>query len=441
MKKTLLSVLAILMVLTMVFSSTMVLSAEDAPTATVNQCAGELPDATGIEVDGKMDDAYQQSPALPMILQGTQAEGIYTRGTAYAAWSSEEEAIYFFFIVNDISICPTVGQAWNVDGVELFVKHGNDMTLDYNDINNKFSDLDGDGKDDWAANARGRQYRISGYDGRATCFIANDLPAGFSWAVAPTYDSQAAKEKGVDYLYNPDPLTNENGGNVNFEEHINATRNEFGWYKDGYAYTNFDEFDGSAGYTLEFKIVLPGLKAGDDVRFDFCILDRYAQPNGAEVPTATWWYKSGFRILNGFLGGDPVPDQLLVNYDYFTMGSTKVTVSDVLEEGELYDWGREDAMYPAAGDVEEEPPYQKTDKQTMDRQPGNAPAIEPVVSSSNTAGNDSQPDNNTTTTTTQAAGSADNGGCGSSIVLGSSVAMLALVGAAGAFAFRKKDEE
>ena len=62
-----------------------------------------------------------KSPYKPT---GDQPEGIYTRGVGYAAWSSAEESIYFFFIVNDISICPTLGQAWNADGIELFVKHG-----------------------------------------------------------------------------------------------------------------------------------------------------------------------------------------------------------------------------------------------------------------------------------------------------------------------------
>lgn len=439
MKKTLFSVLAILMVLAMVLSSTLVLSADDAAAAAAPRFAGELPDATGIVVDGKMDDAYQKSPELPMMLAGSsQPDGIYTRGTAYAAWSSAEESIYFFFIVNDISICPTVGQAWNVDGVELFVKHGDDMTLDYNDINNVFTDLDGDGKKDWSDSGRGRQYRLSGYDGRATCFVDVDYPPNtadyvYDWGVAPTYDSQAAAAAGKDYLYNPDAATKENGGF--WEEHINATRNEFGWYKGGWAYTNFDEFAGSAGYTLEFKIKLPGLKAGDDVRFDFCILDRYTEASGTDVAATGWNYESAFRLENGVTasGHDKVK-----NYDYLTMGSEQVTVTKALEESELYDWGREDAMYPATGD-DEELPYEKTSKQTMNRQPGNAPAIEPVVSSSSTTGNNSQPSGTTSNAGSDAP--VENGGCGSSIVLGSSVAMLALVGAAGAFAFRKKDEE
>lgn len=431
MKKTLFSVLAILMVLTMVFGGTLAVSADDAaPEPSRN--AGELPDATGIVVDGKMDDVYKQSPAFEFVATGAQPEGIYTRGAAYAAWSSAEESIYFFFIVNDISICPTIGQAWNADGIELFVKHGDDMTLDYNDIHNVYADTNEDGKKDWKDTQRGRQYRISGYDGRATCFIDGDIPSGYQWGTAPTYDSAAAAEKGVDYLYNPDAKTTQNGGT--WDEHINETRNEFGWYQGGWAYTNFDEFAGSAGYTVEYKIKLPGLKAGDAVRFDCCILDRYTQANGADTQTVALNYNSAFRQENGVkaTGHDK-----LINYDYLTMGSTKVTVADILEEGELYDWGREDAMYPAAGDAEEEIPYEKTDKQTMNRQPGNAPAIEPVVSSSTTTTQQSQPQQ----PGGDQGGDAPAGGCGGSIVLGSSVAMLALVGAAGAFAFRKKDEE
>lgn len=437
MKKTLFSVLAILMVLTMVFGGTLAVSADDAAPAP-SRNAGELPDATGIVVDGKMDDVYKQSPALKFVLTGEQPEGIYTRGVGYAAWSSAEESIYFFFIVNDISICPTEGAAWNADGIELFVKHGDDATLDYEDINNKWQDVDGDGKKDWATKKdetvsyqRGRQYRISGYDGRATCFVAGDYPTPYDWSVAPTYDSAAAAAKGVDYLYNPDKKTEENGGT--YKELINETRNEFGWYQGGWAYTNFDEFAGSAGYTVEYKIKLPGLKAGDAVRFDCCIIDRYYQANGSPTQTVALNYNSAFRQVNGVTAtGHNTVD----SYDYLTMGSTQVTVADILEEGELDDWGREDAMYPASGDVEEEPPYEKTDKQTMDRQPGNAPAIEPVVSSSTTT-QQSQPQQ----PGGSEGGDAPAGGCGGSIVLGSSVAMLALVGAAGAFAFRKKDEE
>ncbi len=435
MKKTLFGVLAILMVLSMVFGGTLALSADDAETPTYSKNAGELPDASGIVVDGKMDDVYKQSPALTFRAAGTQAEGIYTRGVGYAAWSSEEQSIYFFFIVNDISICDDGSYPWEADGVELFVKHGDDMTLDYDDINNKYKDTNEDGKKDWGTGNRGRQYRISGYDGRATALIDCDLPSGFNWKNA--YDSEAAAANGKNYLYCPDPKMKENGGTYN--EHINAERNEFGWYMQeddgerGWAYTNFDEFAGSAGYTLEYKINLPGLKAGDAVRFDAFIIDRYTGANGSDVQTAQLNYESAYRLEKGVTATD---HDKLPNYDYLTMGSTKVTVADVLEEGELYDYGREDAMYPAAtGDEEEKPSYQKTDKQTMDRQPGNAPAIEPTASSSSstTTQNNQQPSGTDS--------DAPAGGCGSSIVLGSSVAMLALVGAAGAFAFRKKDEE
>ncbi len=428
MKKTLFGVLAILLVLTMVFGGTLMLSADEP--ASPN--AGTIKDATGIVVDGKMDDAYAQSVKLPLsTVYGTAYDGIYTRGVAYALWSSAENAIYFYVIVNDIDVsAPRSLLDWELDGVELFVKRGNDMKLDYTvhldeaNIKPEHWAFLKDGN--WGDNHRGRQYRISGYDGAVTAFCEAEMAIEYT---SYKFDDGLGR------------LTNKSTKYQGDKALVGDTWNEFGWEAGGWAQESFETTaGGSAGYAVEYKINFDNnatpLAAGEKIKFDIAIVDQYMSPTGGAADAGYIWYGSAFRRNNPSGRGvqSPTGHDRLPNYDYLELSAEKVNVAKSYSQEELtsLNLGREDAMNPGADSSK--PAYKKTSPVVMVREPGNAPG----APTSNSGGTSTTPaDNNPS----NPGDGGEGGGCGSSILLGSSAAMLALVGAAGAFAFRKRDEE
>ncbi len=439
MKKTLFGVLAILLVLTMVFGGTLAVSAADGEKSPY---AGTIKDASGIIVDGKMDEAYASSQRLDInIVYGKGDEGVYTRGVAYALWSSEESCIYFYVLINDTSVSEQRSDyGWDTDGVELFIKRGNDLTLDYTPrLEGHSFPTDADsGKLMWKEASRGRQYRIHGYDGTVNALNTDELAPGYQWTNAYIFDEDLGRLDIKDKAYT------QNGGS--YTAMVGDGYNEFGWYysaeegKNGWAQYTFDEFAGSAGYAVEYKINMPDLKANEQILFDISVCDQYTTASGVAGASSAPWYASAVRVNNPNGIGETAPTghNTLPKYDYLVLGEEKVASTKIIADAELYNYGRADASFPeGTGDEENKPAYSKTPPVVLNREPGNAP----IPSVSGGDGNGGGTTTPTGTTPAPNGGNASSGGCGSSIVLSSSVAMLALVGAAGAFAFRKKDEE
>ena len=134
MKKTLLGVLAFVLILATVLTCS-VFAADTTPTEGAK--AADVQKVTGdaIEVDGLMDAAYATATPLEMATYATGAEQIYTHGIARFLWSEEENALYCFIIVNDADVgAPRYDENyestwwWVADSVELFVDFTTDST-------------------------------------------------------------------------------------------------------------------------------------------------------------------------------------------------------------------------------------------------------------------------------------------------------------------------
>ena len=420
MKKTLLGVLAFIMVLTTVLTGVAVMSVNAEMNVNRGDCYMVDPD-NPIIVDGKMDEAYMYGFRITLDCRVAEYKGLYTYGIAYFAWSGK--SIYCYVIVNDIDVAERATTAdgkpsyWQADAVEMYIHRGDDVTRDYPDtgvakLDTAQMPITSAGKQ------RARQYRIDGYDGQPSCYLfGEDLT--YSWN----------EEKGR--------LYNENGAM------ITDTLNAFGWSEGGWANNVFDttadepkspreDGKGTPGFAVEYKIDFESdLQPGEKFRFDMMVSDRYGDP--ANRQQANFYYTSGLRETAG------AAESFISQYDHFTLTNEVAVNGGIIEDGELYKYGRGDARFPK---VEEEvtKSLSKTERTTFTRI---RTGTMPDPSTSSTTG--SQPGGNTpggntpggnTTTTTKAPES--TGGCGGSIAATASVAVLAAVGSAGFYVFRKK---
>ncbi len=430
MKKTLLGVLAFVLVLATVLTGT-VLAAEEATgdgkpkqVAEVQKVGADNP----IKVDGYMDQAYTNATPLMMDTYSNVAKEIYTHGIARFLWSEAENALYCFIIVNDADVGPckydTAYQEyfpWVGDSVELFV----DFT---GTIEGTSTVPAGWGLPEGEAMKRGLQYRIDGFTGQATCFLQNDgeyfKKSNSAWkdpeSGSGRHDAYAT------YWWNEEVGAFRNS----YDSLLTTDRNVFGWEKsDDLTKNGWARQSTDFGYTLEFRIeatsISEKLAAGRKVRFDIQANDSWEANRGAQ--TAPYYYSSTRRVdmkESGAANDTTYYDWLLLVDEEADNSGEAYTLA------KLEDFGMADATTskPVATTPRE---IIKTDKQTWTRKPTSAL----TVKTDKPNGGDG--DNNTQTP----GGEEPAGGCGSSITVGASVAAVALVGAAGFFAFRKKDEE
>lgn len=394
MKKTLCGVLVFVLLLSTLLTGTALAYASD-DTGYI----GEIPLVPAnepIRVDGNMDMVYAASPVAKLDMPNKgRPDNVYTVGYARFAWSAEEKSIYCYVIVNDEEILMKNTSAWNIDSVELFLDFNNQGTQDWG-IKGISSVLN-----------RGLQYRISGYSGAPTAYLEEE---------GATYEWDAALGRLSNGAYNR--LINENVNIFGWEDGIGDTQK--GW---AMSYTE-------CGYAVEFKIKNDTLAAGNDIGFDLAVNDVYARSNGNERYIV--YYRSKYREA-----APAVEDgNSCSRYDYFKLGSTEVPNPGNVSS--LEDYG----MVPATAYVTSSSSvvWTTTEKVTFSRihvyKTDTTTTARPGGSPSNPSGSG----NTTTTQAPSGGGNTSGGGCGSSVAIGSSVAMIALVGAAGFVTFRKKKD-
>ena len=267
-----------------------------------------------IIVDGKMDEAYTYGTCMFIDFPVGDYYDPNTYGVAYFVWSGN--SIYCYVIVNDADIVeggyngdgtPTY---WQADCVELYIHRGDDVSRDYPLTSNEY--LNGPNMPVVQSGAHtgrqsARQYRIDGYSGAPSCYLfGEDLT--YSWN----------EEKGRFY--------HEDGAMVT--DDLNA----FGWNEGGFASNIFET--GSSGYAVEYKIDFETpLQAGEDFRFDLMISDRFWS-DSFNIQQANIYYSSTARITNG-------PFISNINYyDHFTLRDTVVYNDDIIDDEDLYNYGR-----------------------------------------------------------------------------------------------------
>ena len=192
---------------------------------------------------------------------------------------------------------------------------------------------------------------------------------------------------------------------------------------------------------VEYRIECPEgkLKAGSKLLFDLQVNDRFGVGVDNTGKSVTLYYSSAFRKT-----GDPGAGGVMTNYDYFTLSDETVgnKTANEISEQELTKYGKADPNIEYTPD-EQEQEISKTEKKTVTRV--NASRVTGNVTTKPVVDDGGDDDGSTSTkkpdTDPGTTAPANGGGCGSSIAVGTSVAMIALVGAAGFFAFRRKDEE
>lgn len=398
MKKTLVGVLVFVLVLATVLTGTLLAKPADDDGHT--NYLGDIPLVGAdnpIQVDGRMDLAYTESPVAVVDFYASSGTGIYTLAYARFAWSATEKALYCFVIVNDNEICREGAYPWESDSVELFVDWSNSGTQDWGIA----TGISGDG-----ALQRGLQYRISA-QGKASCYLLEEVGAGSS---ADTYLWDDALGR----------FTNAN--NIL----INETTNIFGWTTDPDDATNVNKGWATStteyGYTAEFRINNADLTAGQEIGFDIQLNDLFN--DGANQSNV--YYSGKYRVDSNNVNSGSNS----AYYDYFTLGDEAVANDRIISNDSLGEYGMDEATSrttTAATTLRT-----TTQKVTIDR-------IHTYGTTTGAGGGNATQPGGTTAATTTAGGS--SGGCGSSIAIGSSVAMIAMVGAAGFFAFRKKKDD
>lgn len=399
MKKTLLGVLAFILVLATVLTGT-VLAADDTASDTTNLGTVKMVDADHpIKVDGKMDEAYTSAIPLPITFRSAKVADLYTHGYARFVWSKAENALYCLVIMNDaeVNLMLNTNAPWNSDSVEMFVDFSGNGTQKWG-----IDGLTGDG-----ALQRGLQYRIDGFKGMASCYLV---------------------EEGSTYLYDEDLGRMVNKGDNLL---INAQKNIFGWnYSSDKTKTGWGYSLTQYGYVVEFRIDPKDqgvtLKDGLTFGFDFQVNDRYGVDANGNGTQTNLYYASTYREKTGEYSAGSVASY----YDSLTLSEETVSNTYDVSEVKLQDYGMADAtIEPVTSAKETQRTY--TSRLVVTRTFTARKASSAATSKPNGTGNN-QGDNNN---------NQQGGGCGSSIAVGTSVAMLAMVGAAGFFSFRRKDDE
>ncbi len=439
MKKTLLGVLAFVLILATVLTCS-VFAADTAPTEGVKVADVQKVVGDKIEVDGFMDAAYASATPLEMATYAAGAEQIYTHGIARFLWSEEENALYCFIIVNDADVGEPrydngmeTTQWWVADSIELFV-----------DFTSNSTTQEGWGIPAGTAMKRSLQYRIDGNNGQATCFLQED-GADFKASRNPgwTYVNAAGLSNGphdsyATYVYNEQTGT--------FANHYDSMlfadgRNVFGWgasddpTKQGWGHQRTEY-----GYTCEYRIeatsVTEALRAGQNVKFDIQANDMYQSRRDGGYGPLQFYYDSSYRVKTGSVGSS----NSCTYYDWLTLSDTEVENdnSKTYTLAQLEDFGMADA---STSKTKATTPREilKTDKKTWSRRPTSA--VQDSNSVSTNTGDPDVPGTNGGTQATTPKGDDTGSGCGSSITIGASIAAVALVGATGFFVLRKKDEE
>ena len=305
MKKTLLGVLAFVLVLATVLTGT-VLAADDTnkgqpqSVAEVQKVGADNP----IKVDGYMDKAYTNATALAINMPSKTSTGTYTHGIARFVWSEQENALYCFMIINDANVgrCKydTAYQAdfpWFGDTVELF--------LDFIGTTGDYSII----PDTWGLPAntvltKGLQYRIDGYSGEASCNLQEDYKYfndnnKFTWR-------DPASGKAHNACYSTYYWDEEAGAFKNACDSLLTAdgRNVFGWAKDedltknGWASKETD-----FGYTAEFRVeatcISEKLAAGKNIRFDIQINDCWDENRGVTYGNFIFYNSTLREYLKG----------------------------------------------------------------------------------------------------------------------------------------------
>ena len=449
MKKTLLGVLAFVLILATVLTCS-VFAADEKPTSGTKVADVQKVTGDAIEVDGLMDAAYASAKPLEMATYRQGAEQIYTHGIARFLWSETENALYCFIIVNDADVgMPRYDSGrestfwWVADSIELFV----DFTTD------------GATKEGWGLGAgtsmkRSFQYRIDGGNGQATCFLQEDTDAfklrdpnwkhtnaaGQDWTFYDCYATYVYNSTTNTFANQYDSFLFTDGKNVfGWEASDDPTKQGWGWQR-----TEF-------GYTCEFRIeatmVDEPLHAGQTVKFDIQANDMYQAKRDQGASPLNFFYDSTLRVATGEVGASAT----LPYYDWLELSDTEVEndSSKTYTLAQLEDFGMADAS--TSKSVATTPrEVLKTTKKTWIRRPTSAVQTNtdtPGTDGGNTDGGNTDGGNTDNGNTGNQGG--DNttdpgttgGGCGSSITIGASVAAVALVGATGFFVLRKKDEE
>lgn len=429
MKKTLLSTLAFILVISTVLVGIASMSVSAEQCVNKGACYQVDPDHP-IIVDGKMDEAYRYGFYVTLDCRVAEYKGLYTYGIAYFAWSGN--SIYCYVIVNDLDVAERATNAdgspsfWQSDAVEMYVHRGDDITRDYPDtvnpdLNTVNMPIVPPGSSH-AGSSRARQYRIDGYDGQPSCYLFGPEDVTYSWN----------EEKGRLYGTKADGTE----GSM-----ITDDYNAFGWYEGGWANNVFDttadepkspkeDGKGTPGFAVEYKIDFETpLQAGEKIRFDLMVSDRYGDP--AARKQANFYYTSSLRETAGAVVSN------INTLDHFTLtDEIAYNGTEPIPDGELYAFGRGDARFPKA-EVEETKSLSKTERYSFTRiRTGTMPS---ATNSQQSATNTTKP---TGTTTNNGGGqSSSSGGCGGALAATASVVSLALVGVSGFYTFRKNKKK
>ncbi len=188
---------------------------------------------------------------------------------------------------------------------------------------------------------------------------------------------------------------------------------------------------------VEFRVNGDGtgavLEDGMVVRIDLQVNDAYGNDGRGNATQMNVYYSSTYRTKTGDVNAGSV----IGFYDTITLSEEKVqNTYEAVAEAKLGEYGLADAT------LEFTMPTQPTERTYTSKV-----TIDRVYTTRKDSGNTTTKatQGGTTDPGTNPGGDTDPGtnpgGCGGSVAIGTSVAMLALVGATGFFAFRKKDEE
>lgn len=405
MKKTLFGVLALVLVLAMVLAGT-VMAEKD---ATAKNAADVKKVTTAIQVDGKMDDAYKDATPLDIDFYETRLDGVFTRAVARFVWSETDHALYCFVLVSDFDTSNNKfdkAQPWVSDSVELFLDFNNDATQNWNLPEGSVT---GNG-----TLSRGLQYRIDS-NGNPSCYLLEENPSEtYVWDVSKFAHNHAGTPSG-DHA----------SGACN--KLINDTVNIFGWGTDATRVDwGFQRYNTPySGYAVEFRVTNPAIVTGAKIGFDFQLNDLYSSSGNA---TNRVYYHSARRENAGATAGNTAQ-----YYDYLTLSAEAPAenASATVPQADLKNYGLEDAAYEKTTTTTSGV-RTTTNKFKLDAHRN----TKLNTNNGGTAGGDNQ-----TTGGENGAGENNGGGCGSSIAVGSTLAMIGVVGVAGFFTFRKKKND
>lgn len=403
MKKTLFGVLALVLVLAMVLAGT-VMAEKD---ASVKNAAAVKKISTPIQMDGMMDDAYKDATPLDIDYYQTNIEGVFTRAVARFVWSEEEKALYCFVLVSDYDTSNAKfekTQPWVSDSVEMFLDFSNNATQNWGLPSEQIT---GEG-----ALKRSLQYRIDSM-GNPSCYLLEENPSEpYVWDGSKFAHSHSGTPTGI----HADGTCN---------RLINDTVNYFGWGEDA------TQVDWAArkyttpysGYSVEFRVTNSAIVAGAKIGFDFQLNDLFSTGTGGYNQNLVY-YHSVRRDNAGASAGAQAQ-----YYDYLTLSSDAAAENTgaTVPTADLKDYGFEDAAY-AKSTTTTTAPRTTTNKFVLDAH-------------RNTKANVTTTGNNEGDSTTAGENNNGGGGCGSSIAVGSTLAMIGAVGVAGFFTFRKKKND